>query len=771
MRKNILLSTAAFAVMSNAAPVFAQEAEEAAVESKSIQSTIVVTGRKKEETLLEAPISVSAFNAEMLAAVGAVSAKDIADMTPGLQIEGDLGREGERPTIRGVANIQSNTAQPVGLYIDGVFVRSGLVSNILDNIDRVEVLKGPQGALYGRSTYGGVINYHSKKPTDEFEGNFSGTFAQHDQVEIGGNVSGPILPGVNALVGGRYYTYGGEYDNINDNTRGARDVGEENTTAVYGALNIVPEGSAKFEANIRGYYSNDQDGQFAGHLFDSTFNNNATACPDVLRSYFCGEASTPSELNIATAANQGDLLNPTLGSGPALAAWDLRAGSDRETTRFWGDMSYDITDDITVLYQGGYTKESNHSVLNQSYSPVLVGNSFGSFYSAWVTDDRTNIEYISHEVRLNGSLGDKIEWLGGVFYYDEESTNMDRDILEAGLGFGGTDKLNEKSIFGSIEFSPTDAFSIGVEGRVYESERDTTLVAGGNSVGDTLSKTEDGFTYRVTADYTLPHGGLLYGSLSTGNKAGGFNSAVDPNDPNEASFLEFDEELATQYEIGYKTEFADGRGNLTAAVFRTDLTDQQLSQVVIFNEGTPQQTQETVVLNVGETQINGFELDTTFQLSDYFTVGAAWATADSEIQVGTDETDAGILPGGGDLAGRKVPRVSKNSGNVNATVNFGAIGGWDSTIRMDGIYSSSRYAQIHNLQETGDRFKLNARYTLGHDESGTELVVWGRNLLDDDTANNIFRYVDPGNFRFFARSHVVFMPRGRQVGVTLKKKF
>ncbi|MFC7290279.1 TonB-dependent receptor [Hirschia litorea] len=786
MSKKVLLTTAAIAVMANAQPVFAQAADgdNTATEKKSIQSTIVVTGRKKAETLLEAPISVSAFNAEMLEAAGAISAKDIADLTPGLQIEGDLGRESERPVIRGVANIQATVSQPVGLYIDGVFVRSGLISSMLDNVERVEVLKGPQGALYGRSTYGGVINYLTKKPSEEFEGNFSATYAQHDQVELGGNISGQILPGVNGLIGGRYYTYGGEYDNVNDNTRGARDVGEENTTAYYGALNFVPESMPKFEANIRGYYSNDEDGQFAGHLYGTPFNNSVpaggNACPNVIRSYFCGTVSTPDELDIATAVNQGDVLNVTGPAGPAVAAWDFRAGSERETARIWGDVSYDLTDDITVLYQGGYTKESSHTILNQSYSPVVVGNSFGSFYSDWVTDDRNKTEYMSHEVRFNGSIGDKIEWLGGVFYYDEEDENTDRSILEADLGFGGLNKLNEKSIFGSIEFKPIDALSIGLEGRAYESERDTTLVAGGNAVGDTLSKTEDGFTYRVTGDYTLPNGGLLYASVSTGNKAGGFNSAVDPNDPNEAPFLEYDEELATQYEIGFKTDYADGRGNFTAAIFRTELTDQQLSQVVIFNEGTPQQTQETVVLNVGETEINGFELDTTFAVTDNLTIGASWATADSEIKEGTDDAqrttiddiDDGIVgPGTGSLAGYKVPRVSKNSGAVNASYTFGDVGGWENTIRMDGIYSSSRYAQVHNLQETGDRFKLNLRYTLGHDDSGTQLVFWGKNVLDDDTASNVFRYVDPGNFRFFGRAHVVFMPRGRQVGVTLKKSF
>ena len=764
-RKFLMIGTAAIAMSAYAMPTSAQDVS-GDEEAESRQQTIVITGRKKAETLLEAPISVSAFSAETLQDFGALSARDVADLTPGLQINGDFGRTGERPVIRGISNLRAETPQPVGLFIDGVYVRSGLISEILDNVERVEVLKGPQGALYGRSTYGGVINYISKTP-DQFEADLSATYAEHDQYEVTGRIAGPLADGLSAAIGGRYYTYGGEYDNVSANTAGARDVGEEQTTAVYGSLNFQPSQTPELEINLRGYYSKDEDGQFAGQLFDSTFNNSVaaggTACPEVIRSYFCGEASTPDNVDISTSADQGQIVSPFFGGIPA--AWDFRAGLDREITRVTGDASYDFSENLTLTYMVGLTQEDTHNVVNQSYSPTIVGNSFGSFPSAWVTDDMADRTYWSQELRLNGSIGSSLDWILGVFVYDEENEGRDRNILEANYAFDGSSENEETAVYGAIDFALTDAFSIGLEGRAYEEDVSVTTVSGVD-----LSESFDGFTWRATAEYQFPNDVLIYGNVSTGNKAGGFNTGVDPSNPAEAPFVSFDEELATQYEIGAKGQYMDNRLRLSGALYRIELEDQQISQVVILNEGTPDQVQVTVVLNAGATEINGFEVDGQFDVTENFTIGGAWSTSDGEFTEGSDPTQATILPSD-TLVGFSVPRVSKNSGIVSGTYTFEDFAGWQPSVRVDGLYASSRYAQVQNLIETGDSFKANARLTFTNEEHGLEASFWGRNIGDDDTPANVFRYVDPGDFRFFARAHVSFLPRGSQYGVTVRKSF
>ncbi len=767
-KTTLLIGAAALAVTSYSVPAFAQESGD---EDEARQDTIVITGRKKEETLLDAPISVTAFSAENLEEFGAISSRDIADLTPGLQINGDFGRTAERPVIRGISNLRSETPQPVGLFIDGVFVRTGLISEILDNVERVEVLKGPQGSLYGRSTYGGVINYISKTPGDEFEGNFSATLAEHGQTEFTGRVSGPLTEGVSAAIGARFYEYGGEYDNINANTSGARDVGEESTNAIYGAINIQPGNTPQLEVNVRAYHSKDEDGQFAGQLFDSTFNNSVaaggTACPEVIRSYFCGEASTPENVDIATSLNEGDATG-VIGL-PAFfntaAQWDFRAGLDREITRLTGDLTYDFSDTVSLTYLGGFTQEETQNIVNQSYSPTIVGNSFGTFPSAWVTDSIGNRDYWSHELRLNGSFGENVDWIVGGFIYDEESSGIDRNIIEADYDSSGSRSNEETAIYGAIDFALTDAFSVGFEGRGYQEDVGVVTASGAD-----LAAEFEGFTWRATAEYKLPNGILMYGNVATGNKAGGFNTNVDPNDPAEAPFSSFDEELATQYEIGAKGQFLNGALRLSGALYRIELEDQQISQVVILNEGTPQQNQVTVVLNAGATEINGFEVDAQYDINDYFSLAGSWSTSDGEFTEGSDPTQATILPSD-TLEGFAVPRVSEHSGNASAIVRFDPIGGWDTSVRVDAIYASSRYAQVQNLIETGDSVKANARIAFMNEDWGTEVTLWGRNIFDDDAPANVFRYVDPGNFRFFARAHVSFLPRGKQFGATIRKTF
>ncbi len=766
--KNKITLAIGFALVSSTFQIQAQEAQTAS-EADEDYEKIVITGRKKEEFLQETPISISSFSADDIEDSGLQDARDIADLTPGLQISGDFGRTAERPVIRGISNSRPETPQPVGLFIDGVFIRTGVISSILDNVQRVEILKGPQSALYGRSTYGGVINYITKKPTDEFSGNFSATAAQHGHQDITGTISGPLSEYVRGSIGGRIYNYDGEYDNLSENTEGARAIGEESTTALHAALNITPTDNLEF--NIRGYYAKDEDGQFAGFLYDSTFNNSVeaggTECPNVIRSYFCGEVSVPDSTRVATSINQGENTTTFFGGQPA--QWDMRAGLDREVTRITGDANIVLSDNFDLQWLWGYTTEETRIVTNQSYSDTIVGNSFGSFPSAWVTDDKGERDYFSHEIRITGDVNDNFSVLAGIFYYDEEVETIDRNILEADLEFDGKTNNEETKLFGLAEYAVTEKLTLTAELGLYEEDVSTLTVAAGPD-GDALSETFDGVDYRFTASYQHSDDTLFYTNIARGHKAGGFNAGVDQSDPDEAALSSFNEEVVVQLEAGVKSSFADGDGIFNVALYAMDLTDQQLSQVVILREGTPEQVQVTVVQNVGESEIRGLEASVSYDVTDNFAMKVSYAHSGAEITKGTDPTQATIL-GSDDLAGFKIPRVSENTGVISAIYDapIGSSGEWQAKVKLDGIYASSRYGTFQNLQETGSSFKVNLR--AGIESENYEVSLWAKNLFDDDTAANIFRYVDPGDFRFFARAHMVFLPRGRQIGITGRYKF
>ncbi len=491
------------------------------------------------------------------------------------------------------------------------------------------------------------------------------------------------------------------------------------------------------------------------------------ACPEVLISYYCGVALTADRVNIATSVDQGtDLTPPGLPAffGPQLAKWDLRAGLDREIVRGTLNLSYEIIDDINLTVLGGYTEEDLRVVTNQSYSDVLIANPFGSFPAVWPTDDKTSRDYWTAEARLSGSfeLGSSfnINWLTGVFHYEEDAVTIDRDLDEAELAFDSDVENDETSVFGALEFEITPEFSIGIEGR-YSWEDVRSIRVEGDAP---LEASFNGFSPRITADYQITPSSLIYASFSRGSKAGGFNP-VNPNNPAEVPFLTFNQEQVEQYEIGLRTQLFDGLIGLDLAAFRLDLSDQQLSQVVILNEGTPEQVTITVVQNVGASRVNGVEADIGFYPADDLSLRFTYALADTKVTEGTDATQAAIF-GNPDFSGNDVPRVAENSGTVSLQYEPRLDDTWTGFFRMDGIYAGSRFAEIHNLQETGDSFRVNGR--IGVRSENMELTLFWRNVLNDRTSANLFRYVDPRSFQFFRRSLVSFLPRESQVGATLR---
>lgn len=727
-------------------------------------NVIIVTARKTEETLADTPISITAFSEETIDDAGLNDVRDIADLTPGLQFNGDFGRNAERPVVRGIANLRPETAQPVSLFVDGVFVRSGLVSTLLDNIERVEVLKGPQAALYGRSTYGGVINYVTRKPGDELEAKVTGTVAEHNTYELSGVISMPIgESGFSAQVGGRYSQFGGSYDNLSTRTTAARDVGSEETTSVFGTLRYNP--SSAFDLWVTGFYSEDRDGQFVGQLFDSSINNSVPAgglaCPEVVISYFCGRAPEVRDVSIATSVDEGTDLTPAgLAPGSVSAQWDFRAGLDRDIIRGTFGLSGALSDSIEYSILGGYTEEDLQVVTNQSYSETLVSNPFGFFPAVWGTDDITSREYWTLEGRLSGDIG-PVQWLVGAFHYDEQFGQIDRDLSEADYAFDGQTTNTETSIFGSLQFAVTDSLTIGAEGRYSWEDVTAVTVAG----GDPLEASFNNFTPRFTVDFKPSDNTMIYASASKGTKAGGFNN-VNPNDPDELPFLVFAEENVWQYELGFKGTLADGVISFDIAAFRLDLTDQQLSQVVILNEGTPDQVQITVVQNVGESKVEGLEADIGVYPTDNLSLRLTYALADSTVTEGTDATQLRIF-GDASFAGSDIPRVAENSGTATIQWEPELGGDWSGLVRVDEIYTGTRFAQVHNLQETGDSWRTNAR--IGVRKGNFELTLWGRNIFQDRTSANVFRYVDPRSFQFFRRgAFVSFLPRERQFGLTAR---
>ncbi|MXW30235.1 MAG: TonB-dependent receptor plug domain-containing protein, partial [Chloroflexi bacterium] len=224
---------------------------------------IVVTARKRTESLQDTPVAVTALTADQIAEFGVQSLADISKMTAGLLFDSEFTRGANRPVIRGQANILG--ASGVSYFIDGVYVSGSIDDYDLDDIERIEIVKGPQSALYGRNTYSGTINIVTRSPGDEFRASVKGEVAEDGQFLARASLSGPIGETLSGGVTLRHYEMGGHVTNRYD----GKDIGIQESRSVSGVLEFTP--NERLSMRGRAYWSERDDGQpaiFASRYFD-----------------------------------------------------------------------------------------------------------------------------------------------------------------------------------------------------------------------------------------------------------------------------------------------------------------------------------------------------------------------------------------------------------------------------------------------------------------------------------------------------------------------
>jgi outer membrane receptor protein involved in Fe transport len=767
----------------------AQEGADLAIEE------VVVTARKREESLQDIPLSVTAFSNEQIQDLQIRDVQDIAQFTPGFSFVTSFGRDADRPVVRGMSNIlgQANAS----FFLDGVFVPGSIASAELDNLERVEIIKGPQAALYGRATFAGAINYVTRRPTNEFEARVSATGAQHDQFEVSGSASGPIAEDfLYFFLAGSYYEYGGEYTNQLTGT----DLGEEETRTFTGKLLLTPNDT--FEATLRVTYQEDDDGHPALWLQPNDLNNCFDRNPDRPRSrgYFCGEVEARDDARLRTDfLPGGGGTNREVWRNALTLRWDLLRG--HELTSLTGWQQEDLGRDLDVSYGG--------------YDPLLYipfADLRGQF---WRVQD-FEIDTISQELRLSSPQDQAFRYTVGGYYYREDNNftvndkvnpltdiaaNLDPNVFEIQRNDATEFRdIENVAFFAGVELDVGDRWTFTAEGRYAEDRLSFDAVNTDGTTAAVLDATYTSFTPRVTATFRQSDDVTWYANVALGNKPGGFN---EPDNP----VVAFDEEEAWNYEFGWKTQWMDGRMTWNSALFYIDWTDQQLTVTTQLPNGTL----DSYIENVGETEVLGFETELRWLVTDNWTVDLTYAYIDSEIQeyinvdqailLGCDDTVAEAVylqcvQERGSVAGAQSPRSSEHQASLVTRYDVPLAGGRSWFVQASAAYESSRFAQVHNLAETGARTIVGLQ--TGIEAENWDLTLWAKNLFDDDTAQDILRYIDtqdytnapvvpcppfaPGrncgpffawnaNARITPRGFAITLPRLRQVGVTLNYRF
>lgn len=793
-------------------PAQGGEAAESSIEE------VLVTARKLEEGLQDTPVAVTAVTAAQIERLGIKSLADVSKLTAGLLFDSEFARGSNRPVIRGQANILGDSG--VSYFIDGVYISGSIDDYDLNDVERIEVVKGPQSALYGRNTYSGAINIITRSPGDEFGGRVSVEAAGDEQYEVSASVSGPLGDTLSGGLTVRHFELGGPFTNKFDGS----DIGIQESQSISGVLEMSPNDQLSIRA--RAYYAERDDGQPAmtvTRYFDNNcFTDNGTLYGGAGR-YFCGEVK-PGDVD---------------------TDWTVQAPEAEDTDENLQvslRVDYDINETLSFTSITGYNDRQETFVIDGDYLPTSFhvsnftpnGFPFGGFadgppflyaYVGAMTDftfaSATDTESWSQEVQLRFT-SERVSGLVGAYYFDQDRTSRDiREVSEAQQGiaqgnwlreflrmqgvcaasflcesmapfFGSTivvpRDVNEigienTAVFGMVSFDLAENLGLSLEARYQDENIDQVAVVQDLGMpADPPVEAEasfDGFLPRVTIDWRPSPNHLIYAAYAQGTKPGGFNSTVAI----EAGLPTYDEEDVDSFEIGAKNVLADGQVVANLAFFINEVEGYQLTQNVQSGQNTTSAT-----VNAGDADILGLEAEFVVrpQAMEGLTMTLNYAWADAEFDRGLDQNEGVLVDVAddgmincstgdqfpdidactsafGDISGKRVPRTAEHQlyADVEVRRPLGA-DGWEWYIGADYAYESSKFAQVHNYAKTGDTSLVNARVGVANDRYSVR--VWGRNLTGEDSAYAILRYAEPEAFRRnFGAAH----RRDTWFGVTL----
>lgn len=766
-------------------------------------TSVIVTSRRIAERLQDVPLSVVALTGKDIEERGVTSLVDLSTLTPGLSYSSDFGRSGERPTVRGISVSRLDAPQPVSVFIDGVYVRDGVLALGLDDAQRIEVIKGPQSALYGRATYAGAINYVTVNPGNVLQGKVNSTVASDGERSVFGALTVPLVTDVLSMrVRLKHSEFGGQYTNSldgsklgteNSNSAGVKfalNLGESFTAAL--ALDSARTQDGLFVTQVRknplqaGGKIINQNGSFNapngticnGYLINQVGNDPITRLPSasvpasvatILNGYPCGAGSIVGTSFPVGGPALKDYTDPVTG----IAYGDVR-GNVRNVDRGALTLKYEFGGGYELTSQTAYTKTAANVGTDQSYRgiPIALGTS-------WLSYTRDKLDYKSQEFRLTSPLDNDLTWAAGLFYYKEEAEGTTTNLLvQKGPAIvPDTTRLKPASTvtniapFATVQYKFNDALRLSLEGR-YSSERvqvggppqgiavvTTGPCIAGQPCGITGDNTFTDFAPRVTVDYKLTPDTMLYGQWAKGSKAGGFNTL-----PGLASnYLTFDGEKIRALEIGAKNRLLGGRMLVNLSLFQNDVSGLQLSNgVTLTNPFTGALQNDTATVNIGEARTRGIEAEVMYQASRWLQLSGNYAYTDAKALAGTEASQGSVFGGNTSVAGFELTRSPTHSAALSAAVDLPIQGSAMSFVsRVDVVYQSRRYADLKNLiwADPFTRVNLNA----GVRGKNWRLVAFVRNATDDLTSGNAFPYVDANTFR---RTAVDFPVRMRQFGVT-----
>lgn len=686
------------AALATALPAHAQE--EAGAESGSL-AEIVVTARKRAESLQETPIAISAFSGDSLQKQQVNSVASLDKIVPNLVVSETAPVGGSSAAasffIRGIGqtDFNQNTEPGVGIYVDGVYIARSVGSALqFVDLEKIEVLRGPQGTLFGRNTIGGAISLTTKKPGKELAGYASVTVGSDMLLQFKGGVDAPISDKILTKVTFFAKSRNGYVTRIADD----KDLGDENKFAIRGDLRLLPTENLTIDASLE------------------RMRDRENGAPLSLLAVY-EDAPFPAYSNFAlNGAQCGSLPSPALpacynaqwfsgrekdnGTGPVVSDTDVLGAT---LTVNWDAPGTVLGSEVAVKSISAYRKLDSVFSADHDHSPVLIDNTF---------NDYKQRQY-SQELQVTGS-SKLLNWATGVYYFRETGTDANYvDFSIGSLLSGGSIRNRSLAFFGQATVNLTDKLSVtGGIRHTHENKRFTPnqfyitdFVAGPGvilpagtpqvlpgAIGK-LKVNEENYlaniSYKVTRDV------MVYATYSDGFKSGGFTQRLAG--PPFISPPSFRPEYVNVYEAGVKSELFDRRVRLNLAGFQTDYKDIQLN---VLSAGLP----NPFTLNAAKARIRGFEGELNARIAQAWDVNASVGYLDAKYLSASGtlilDTVAGQIPVGTGLVDVNSSFVNAPKWTASAGISYTAETNAGTLVpRIDWSYRSAVYLDALNTPE------------------------------------------------------------------------
>jgi len=676
---------------------------------------IIVTAQKREQSMQSVPFSVSAISGQTLKDTGVFDIIDLQSVTPSLMTP-STGSPGQGASFRlrgfGSPPFQLGIEPAVATFVDGVYrSRSGVSVNDLVDISRIEVLKGPQGTLFGKNTTAGVVHVITNKPNPEdFDAFAEASVEKYDRTRLKGMVNVPLSDTSALRISGTF----AEGDGWLENRGAGEDLNDLDRQNVRAQLMFQPR--EDLEINLAVNVSKIDE----------------TCCTTVrfADGPFTGPIGFLASLNGSTVispANPEDLVTSI----------NEQQRSEADDVLWSADINWQISDTMSLT--------SVTSIQDYELSTLVDGDFTGA--DLLVIDSEVELSAFTQELRLAGST-DTMDWAVGAFYSDEE---IDRlrvfdwqsqigiffpPFLSPRPGIGVIDTLRQEgtsfSVFGHSSFKLSDALTLTTGLRFISEEKDgfgdfqqpnnIVLAFVNPSFRDSID--EDETTGTLSVQYDWSEGVMTYVTYSRGYKAGGINLAREGAGvfglPTEATF---DKETVDSFEVGAKMDLLEKRLRLNVALFQNEYNDLQ-NQIFLPPSFT--------VRNGEGAEIKGLEIETTLAATDYLTLNFGATLLDTSFDEGTDI-------GGGDIGGRDLPWAPDTSAAIGwSYARPLGENGMELLFSGNWLYRDGYFANSGSIlgTEQGSSDIVNAQIGLRKGKwTGT---IWCRNCGDERVSEVIF---------------------------------